>query len=115
MTLADQYSRASRDVVYHSLFLTGLPGRTPTADVVAQHAAHLAQLDRDGKLALAGPFLGRFAGLLVLRTKSVAETIRIAEEDPMIRGGFQSYEVVPWAQATSRNNYQPNLIQGASR
>lgn len=114
MTLADQDSRDSHDVVYHALFLTGLPGRTPTADVVAQHAAHLAELDREGKLALAGPFLGRFAGLLVLRTASVAETTRIAEEDPMIRGGFQSYEVVPWAQATSRNTYQPNLGQGAS-
>ena len=105
MTLADQDSRASHDVVYHALFLTGLPGRMPTAEVVAQHAAHLTELDREGKLALAGPFLGRFAGLLVLRTASVVETTRIAEEDPMIRGGFQSYEVVPWAQVTSCNNY----------
>ena len=115
MTLADQVPPDSQDVIYHALFLNGLPGRTPTADVVAQHAAHLAELDREGKLVLAGPFLGRFAGLLVLRTASVAETTRIADEDPMIRGGFQSYEVVPWAQAWSRNNYQPSLSPGASR
>jgi uncharacterized protein YciI len=115
MTLADLESRASPDVVYHALFLTGLPGRSPTADVVAQHAAHLAELDREGKLALAGPFLGRVAGLLVLRTASVAETRRLAEEEPMIRGGFQSYDVVPWAQATSGNHYQPDLAQGTRR
>ena len=115
MTIADQASRIGDDVVYHALFLTGLPGRTPSPDVLAKHAAHLAELDRDGTLALAGPFLGRFAGLVVLRTASVAEATRIAEEDPMIRGGFQSYEVVPWAQATRRNNYQPNLLQGATR
>jgi uncharacterized protein YciI len=115
MTLADLDSRDPQEVVYHALFLTGLPGRAPNADVVAQHAAHLAELDREGKLVLAGPFLGRFAGLLVLRTAGVAETTRIAEEDPMIRGGFQSYEVVPWAQAWSRNHYQPNLSPGANR
>jgi uncharacterized protein YciI len=115
MTLADREPTVAHDIVYHALFLTGLPGRMPTADVVAQHATHLAALDREGTLVLAGPFLGRFAGLLVLRTPSVAEATRIADEDPMIRGGFQSYEVVPWAQATRRNDYQPTLLQGATR
>jgi uncharacterized protein YciI len=115
MTLADKVPRDSEDVVYHAVFLNGLPGRTPTAEVVGQHAAHLAELDREGKLVLAGPFLGRFAGLLVLRTASVAEAKGIIEVDPMIRGGFQSFEIVPWAQAWSRNNYQPNLSPGAGR
>ncbi|HEX4683582.1 MAG TPA: YciI family protein [Gemmatimonadaceae bacterium] len=118
MTLAEHDARDSHDAVYHALFLTGLPGRLPTAEVVARHAAHLAELDGAGKLVLAGPFLGRFAGLLVLRTASAGEAIRIAEEDPMIRGGFQSYEVVSWAQATARNNYQPDITtrsQGSSR
>jgi uncharacterized protein YciI len=115
MTLAEEVSPGSQDVIYHAVFLNGLPGRTPTADVVGQHAAHLAELDRQGTLVLAGPFLGRFAGLLVLRTASAAEATRIADEDPMIRGGFQSYEVVPWAQAWSRNSYQPNLNPGAGR
>jgi uncharacterized protein YciI len=109
MTLADQDSHEPSDVVYHLLFLSGLPGKAPTTDVLAQHAAHLADLDRQGKLALAGPFIGRFAGLIALRTATAAEAARIADEDPMIRGGFQSYEVVAWAQATSRNNYQPRL------
>jgi uncharacterized protein YciI len=109
MTLADQDSHEPRDVVYQLVFLAGLPGKTPTADVLAQHAAHLADLDRQGKLALAGPFLGRFAGLIVLRTASAAEATRIADEDPMIRGGFQLYEVVSWPQAANRNNYQPHL------
>jgi uncharacterized protein YciI len=115
MTLVEEVVGDSEDVIYHAVFLNGLPGQTPTADVVVQHAAHLAQLDREGKLALAGPFLGRFAGLLILRTVSVAEATRIADEDPMIRGGFQSYEVVRWAQAWGRNHYQPNLNPRASR
>jgi uncharacterized protein YciI len=115
MTRADPYSDDSRDVVYHLLFLNGLPGKTPTAEVLAQHAAHLADLDRQGKLVLAGPFLGRFGGLIVLRTADLAESRRIADEDPMIRGGFQSYDLVAWAQAKSANNYQPNLARVADR
>jgi uncharacterized protein len=109
MTLADRDSPDTHDAVYHLVFLNGLPGRTPTADVLAHHAAHLADLDRQGKLVLAGPFLGRFAGLIVLRTASLSEARRIADEDPMIRAGFQSYDLVAWAQAESGNNYQPNL------
>jgi uncharacterized protein YciI len=115
MTLADQDLDDPQGVVYHLLFLNGLPGKTPTADVLRHHAAHLADLDRHGKLVLAGPFLGRFAGLLVLRTASLSEARRIADEDPMIRGGFQSYDLVAWAQADSGNNYQPNLRRVASQ
>ncbi len=115
MTLADQDSREARDVVYHLLFLTGLPGKTPSADVLTQHAAHLADLDNQGKLVLAGPYIGRFAGLIALRTATAAEATRIADEDPMIRGGIQSYEVVSWAQASSRNNYQPHIGAGAKQ
>jgi uncharacterized protein len=109
MIPADQDSGDSQDVVYHLLFLNGVPGRTPTAEVLAQHAAHLADLDRQGKLVLAGPYLGRFGGLIVLRTASHSEAKRIADEDPMIRAGFQSYDLVAWAQAQRGNNYQPNL------
>jgi uncharacterized protein YciI len=115
MSLADQAAADSHDVIYHLLFLNGLPGRTPTPDVVAQHTAHLADLDRQGRLVLAGPLLGRFGGLIVLRTGTLAEASRIADEDPMIRGGFQSYEVVAWAIADRRNSYSPNVARGPDR
>jgi hypothetical protein len=39
------------------------------------------------------------------------EARRIAEADPMVRGGFETYELVPWKQATHRNNYLPKLEQ----
>lgn len=96
------------DGSYQLLFLNGIPGHAPTPAVIAQHAAHLAELDRDGKLVLAGPLLGRFGGLIVLRVDSLAEAHRIAEEDPMVRGWFQSYEVVEWLLANRDNAYQPN-------
>jgi uncharacterized protein YciI len=109
MTLAEHDSNSSRDVVYHLLQLSLLPNKRPTTDALAQHAAHLKELDQQGTLVLAGPFLGRFGGLIVLRTASIADAKRIADEDPMIRGGFQSYDIIPWAQASGNNNYQPDL------
>ena len=95
------------DRSYHVLFLNGIPGQALTADVVGQHAAHLAELDRRGTLVLAGPLLGRVGGLVVLRTDTLAEARGIAEADPMVRGGFQSYEIVSWLLANQRNGYQP--------
>src|SRR5580704_9859487 len=97
------------DRSYQLLFLNVIPGMALTTEVVGQHAAHLADLDRQGKLVLAGPLLGRLGGLLVLRVDSLAEARGIAEEDPMVRGGFQSYDVVTWVLANQQNKYQPDL------
>lgn len=99
------------DVVYYLLLARGVPGKAPTAGVLAEHGAHLAKLDQQGKLALAGPFLDRFGGAIVLRAANLDEARRIAEEDPMVRGGFETYELVPWKQATQRNHYLPKLEQ----
>jgi uncharacterized protein YciI len=101
----------SDDAVYYLLLAHGLPGKVPTAELLAEHGAHLARLDQQGKLALAGPFLDRLGGAIVLRTASQEEARRIAESDPMVRGGFETYELVPWKQATQRNHYLPKLEQ----
>jgi uncharacterized protein len=101
----------SDDAVYYLLLATGVPGKAPTGDVLTEHGAHLARLDQEGKLALAGPFLDRFGGAIVLRAANADEAKRIAEQDPMVRGGFETYELIPWKQATQRNHYLPKLEQ----
>jgi uncharacterized protein YciI len=103
--------RDADDVVYYLFLATGVPGKTPPADVFTEHGAHLATLDQQGKLALAGPFLDRFGGAIVLRAANLDEARRIVEDDPMVRGGFEAYELVPWKQATKRNHYLPKLEQ----
>jgi uncharacterized protein len=93
--------------VFYALFLSLVPGKTLTPALIGQHAAHLAELDHEGKLVLAGPLLAHFTGLIILRVASLAEATAIAEEDPMIRGGFQSYEIATWLMANRQNHYQP--------
>lgn len=97
----------SSDGVLHVLFLSLNPDKILNPAVITQHASHLAELDREEKLVLAGPLLGRFTGLIVLQVSSLAEATAIAEADPMVRGGYQSYIVATWLVANKQNNYQP--------
>ena len=107
MAPGDPSAADCHEAVLYALFLSLMPGKALTPTVIDQHAAHLADLDREGKLVLAGPLLGRFTGLLVLRVSSLQEAKAIAEADPMIHGGFQSYELAPWMMANKQNHYKP--------
>jgi uncharacterized protein YciI len=109
MSPPDQRDGGHREDRYYLIFLNLVPGKPPTPEVVNLHAAHLAELDKDGKLILAGPIPERAGGLIVLRTKSVAEAKAIADEDPMIRGGYQSYELGTWLMSNRQNSYRPNI------
>jgi uncharacterized protein YciI len=91
------------------IFLSLAAGKTLPPAIVEAHAAHLAELDRKGSLVLAGPLLNHFSGLIVLQTASLAEARAIADEDPMIRGGFQTYELGTWIMANRQNHYRPNV------
>jgi uncharacterized protein YciI len=98
----------NRDGALYVLFLAAVPGKALTATVIHQHAAHLADLDREGRLVLAGPLLTRFSGLIVLQVASLAEAEAVANSDPMVRGGFQTYELATWMIAKKQNDYRPN-------
>jgi uncharacterized protein len=91
------------------IFLSLAAGKTLTPAIVEAHAAHLAELDRTGRLVLAGPLLNHFSGLIVLQTANPAEARAIADKDPMIRGGFQTYELGTWIMANAQNHYRPNV------
>ena len=112
MPPADRHSEGREEAVNHLIFLNGIPGRPLSSEAVNLHAAHLEKLDKDGKLVLAGPIPERAGGLIVLRTGSLAEARAIAEEDPMIRGGYQTYELGTWLMSNRQNSYRPN-VQGA--
>lgn len=94
---------------YYLIFLNSISGRPLASDVVNLHAAHLEELDNDGKLVLAGPIPERAGGLIVLRAASLAEAKAIAEEDPMVRGAYQTYELGTWLMSNRQNEYRPSI------
>ncbi len=107
MSLTDQPK--NQESKYFLLFLSLNPGKPLSPEVIKRHAAHLAELDTGGKLVLAGPIPERAGGLIVLRVASLAEARAIAEEDPMIRGGYQTYELGTWLMSNRQNDYQPKI------
>jgi uncharacterized protein YciI len=109
MSTADDFLDGGSEARYHVIFLSPVPGRTLTPEIVSLHAAHLAELDEDGRLVLAGPVPERAVGLVVLRTATAAEARTIAEEDPLVLGGYQSYEIGTWLMSNRENGYRPNI------
>ena len=113
MSPADDFAVGRQEAKYYLIFLHSIPERPLSPEVVELHAAHLAELDDTGKLVMAGPLVERSGGLIVLRTGSVAEAIAIAEEDPMVRGAYQTYELGTWLMSNRQNEYRPSFQPAA--
>jgi uncharacterized protein YciI len=108
MTTAGDPSSENADRYFLILFKM-VPGRTLSPEVLGFHAAHLAELDRSGRLVLAGPVPERQGGLIALRVASLADAKAIADEDPLVRGGYQTYELGTWLMSNRQNGYRPDL------
>src|SRR5580704_19774655 len=109
MCPADDRSVGHQEAKYYLVFLHSIPERPLSPEAVELHAGHLAELDDSGKLVMAGPLVERAGGLIVLRTGSVAEAIAIAEEDPLVRGAYQTYELGTWIMSNRQNEYRPSI------
>jgi len=110
MSTAGDHSRENAER-YFLIFLKMVPGKTPPPDVLELHAAHLAELDRSGRLVLAGPIPERLGGLIALHAASLADAKAVAEEDPLVRGGYQTYELGTWLMSNHQNGYRPDPPQ----
>jgi uncharacterized protein YciI len=97
---------------YYLIFLHPIPERPLSLEVVELHANHLAELDDCGTLVMAGPLVERGGGLIVLRTDSAAEAMAIAEEDPLVRGTYRTYELATWLLSTRQNDHRSNMQPG---
>ncbi len=76
-----------------------------TPALIEAHVAHLKKLDGDGRLVLCGPFLDYKGGMVVVRASSADEARRLAEQDPFISSGFETYELRTLQMACRENNY----------
>src|SRR5580700_8156759 len=93
------------------IFLTTVPGRTPSPELLQRHAAHLSELDGHGELVVAGPIAEAPGGLIALRVARLADAKAIADEDPLVSGGYQTFAAATWLMSNRQNGYQPDLPQ----
>lgn len=62
------------------------------------HLAYMAELNKQGKLLAAGPFMedGDWRGIVVYRVATVADAQALAADDPAVRAGRLTLEARPW-------------------
>lgn len=87
-----------------AIFLTPTEAQATTSDIEA-HVAHLRTLERQGILALAGPFPDDRAGLVIVHAPTRAEAEAIAAADPFVQRGVRSAEVRRWLISSEDNNH----------
>ncbi|BDC49195.1 hypothetical protein F183_A15110 [Bryobacterales bacterium F-183] len=79
-------------------------GPTPPKDraesqkVMGGHMANINRMAKEGKLAIAGPFLdrGELRGIYIFNVESVAEAEALTKTDPAIQSGALVMELHPW-------------------
>jgi len=81
---------------YYVYLLTIVVERSVYEPYLPRHRRYLEQLDADGTLVLSGPFADRRGGMVVIRAGSDDQARRIAEADPLVAHGVDSYELRRW-------------------
>ena len=71
---------------------------TTAAKLQAGHMANIEQMEKDGKLCLAGPFAdnGDWRGLFILDVKTLEEAKALVDKDPAVQAGRLKYQIHPW-------------------
>lgn len=87
---------------YVMAFLKKGPNRPTDKDKAAKlqsaHMENIGRLAKDGKLALAGPFLdnGELRGIYIFNVETVEEAKILTESDPAVQAGSLVMELHPW-------------------
>lgn len=81
------------------------PGAESSVELIKDHVSHLKELDRKGQLVLCGPFSDFRGGMVILKASSFEEAKEIAEADPFVMTGFESYELRTWELSCEENNH----------
>lgn len=74
-------------------------------DLIRAHVGHLKKLEEVGKLELCGPFPNHDGGMVILRGVTEEEAHVIAEADPFVSSGAETYELRKWELSCRENNH----------
>ncbi len=104
--------------VYRIIFWEPVPGAGDRRVVHPQHIAKVMELEAEGRLFAAGPFLGEDGvpagqGMFILRVDSDEEAHAIAQADPYYKAGFRTYRLERWRRSEGAINVRVNV--GANR
>jgi uncharacterized protein YciI len=68
------------------------------SELQSLHMANLRRMADDGKLVLAGPFLGNgeLGGIYIFNVPTIEEAMELTNSDPAVQAGSLSMELKPW-------------------
>lgn len=92
------------DVLY-VILLSINHGKKLTESVIREHISFLRNLEEKNQLVLCGPFLDYKGGMVVIRAESMEQAKVIAESDPFITSGLESYEIRTMEVSSEENNH----------
>lgn len=76
-----------------------------TEELIRAHVRYLKELDQRGQLVFCGPFTDYPGGMVVIRADSYKDAKQIAENDPFISSGAESYELRTLEVSCEQNNH----------
>ncbi|MCI8292403.1 MAG: hypothetical protein HFH53_02565 [Hespellia sp.] len=78
-----------------------------TKKVVTEHVENIRKLDDEGKLEICGVLKGYpgMAGMYILKTESFEEAEKLCNMEPLVTGGYATYQLVTLQIANRENNY----------
>ena len=93
------------DFTRHVITLTRDPSHARSEELVRAHVAFLRELEREGRLVLAGPFEDGTGGMIIIRAKSHEAACAIAESDPFVISKCASAGVRTWLLSCEENDH----------
>lgn|SRR5690625_5109350 len=87
--------------------------RLPDQPFMPEHAVYVQQAFDKGYVIMAGPFKDTDGGAIIIDVEHKEEAIEFAENDPAVKNGTFSYQIMEWAFKLSKfENISANFDQG---
>jgi len=94
-----------KDKFIRYVILLTKTGKSMTEELIRAHVAHLKELDKKGQLVLCGPYLDYKGGVVIIKAESFDEAKAIAESDPFVKAGAETYELRTLELSCKENNH----------
>ncbi|WP_415325311.1 YciI family protein [Chryseobacterium sp. MMS23-Vi53] len=97
---ADKYGMKPYVIVMLTTGTAKIEDKAKMGEIMKGHMANIQKLADEGKIVVAGPFMGdnkqNFEGMFIFNTKSKEEAEQWVKTDPSVQAGVFNYEIFPW-------------------
>lgn len=108
---ADEYGMKKYIFVILKTGSVNLSDKVKRDSLFGGHLKNITRLAEEGKLVVAGPFIGKndqsYRGLFILNVQTIEEANALLETDPTIKEKILAAELYPWYGSAALSTYLP--------